>query len=149
MSRNWLGIEKWTCVIFALGSNRRLVGALIHLAVVTRALSEFCEFYKQHFPHGFDLQKVQKWKLQQELTKSRSLVWMWGSLCVACCFILLSWYFRWSVGKWFLAASTMEKSSTVSQGSSYSTAVAVTGQNDFLSRPHARAHLHLSREFIQ
>ena len=23
-------------------------------------LSEFCEFYKQHFPYGFDLQKVQK-----------------------------------------------------------------------------------------
>lgn len=34
----------------------------------------------------------------------------------------------------------MEKSSTTSQGSSYSIAVAVMGQNDFLSWSHARAH---------
>lgn len=136
MSRNWLGIEKWTCVIFALHSKEsRLLGALIYLAVLDMSTQWILWVLQvEHFPHGFDLQKVQEWMAQQELTNSRSLVWTWRNFC---------WWlasFCSSVDKWFVATLTKEKSSTTSQGSSYSIAVAVMGQNDFLSWSHARAH---------
>lgn len=122
MSRNWLEIEKWTfhylCIRF---KQKQILIRGSHLAVLTEHSPWILGVLQtEHFLHGFDLQKVPKWKIQQELPKGRSSVWMEGENSVYSLLYSAELGFQMISG-WFVATLTMEKiKSRVWLGSGYS-----------------------------